>query len=294
MVSDVLGKKRLCVIRLHILLGGIDRLVSDNQSLEVLAGISDGLDKLRSKHGLSDLGALAHDSGPVGKLGVVLGSGQRDIVALLTKAPHLVLVHNGENETIVGRILASGCRGKKSLLLAIEGVSGGLNPLARVGHAVREESHGGLAEPREGVVALVQSDLDVQPGDVLPSGTVSDVLALALLLQHVLGNLGAARERETFLLGIGHASILAGVETNAGVLAVKHGQVGGSPFLRAGAVGAGADNVDQDDDEDHGNDNELLVEVRKSRALPNAVPRGVRAVRLQVRSSSLGSSGSTG
>lgn len=246
---------------MHILLGGVDGLVGDDQSLEVLAGISDSLDKLRSKHGLGDLGALAHDGSPVRKLGVILGSGQRDIVALVTKTSHLVLVHNGENETIVGGILASGRRGKKSLLLAIEGVRGGLNPLARIRHAVGEESHGGLAEPRKGVVALVQSDLDVQPGDVLSSGAVSDVLALALLLQHVLGNLSAASQRETFLLGVGHASILAGVETNACVLAVEHGQVSGGPFLRAGAVGASANDVDQDDDENHGDDNELLVEV---------------------------------
>ena len=178
---------------MHILLGGIDGLVGDDQSLKVLAGISDSLDKLRSKHGLGDLGALAHDGSPVGKLGVVLSSGQRDVVALVAEAPHLVLVNNSEDETIVGRILASGRRWEKSLLLAIEAVRSGLNFLARIGHAVGEEGHGSLAEPRKGVVALVQGDLDVQPRDVLPSSAVSDVLALALLLQHVLGNLSAAR-----------------------------------------------------------------------------------------------------
>jgi hypothetical protein len=278
---------------LDILLGGVNRLVGNNQSLEILAGISDSLDKLRSKHGLSDLGALAHDSGPVRKLGVVLGSGQRDIVALVTEAPHLVLVNNSEDETIVGGILATGHKWEQSLLLAIERVRGGLNPLTRIRHAVGEESHSSLAEPRKGVVAFVQGDLDVQPRDILPASAVGDVLALALLLQHVLGNLSAAREREALLLGVGHASIIAGVETNAGVLAVKHGQVGGGPLLRAGAVCASANDVDQDDDEDHGNDNELLVEVRETCALPHPVPRGVRAVRVQVRSSSLGSSGST-
>lgn len=274
----------------YVLLRSIDRLVGDDQSLEVLAGIRDSLDKFGSKHGLSDLGALAHDSGPVGKLGVVLGSGQRDIVALVTKAPHLVLVHNSEDEAIVGRVLASGRGGKKSLLLAVKAVRSGLNPLNGIRHAVGEESHGSLAEPRKGVVTLVQGDLDVQPRDVLPSGAVSDVLALALLLQHILGNLSAARQREAFLLGVGHASILAVVEANACVLAIEHGQVSGSPFLRASAVCAGANDVDEDDDQDHRNDNELLVEVRETRALPNAVPRSVRAVRIQVRGRSLGGS----
>lgn len=286
----VILKASMGFTSVYVLLGGIDRLVGNDQCLEVLTGIRDSLDKFGSKHCLGDLGALAHDGGPVRKLGVVLGSGQRNVVALVTKAPHLVLVHNSKDETIVGGVFASGRGGKQSLLLAVEAVRGGLDPLNGIGHAVGEEGHGSLAEPRKGVVALVQGDLDVQPRDVLPSSAVSDVLALALLLQHILGNLSATRQREALLLGIGHASILAVVETNACVLAIEHGQVSGSPFLRASAVCAGADDVDKDNDQDHGNDNKLLVEVGETRALPNAVPRGVRAVRIQVRGGSLGGS----
>ena len=175
-----------------VLLGGINGLVSDDQSLEILTSISDSLDQIRCEHGLGDLGALAHDSGPVGELGVVLGRGQGDVVALVTEGPHLVLVDNGKDESIVGRVLASGSGREESLLLAIEAVGSGLNPLGRRGHAVGEEGHGSLAEPRERVVTLVQRDPDVQPRDVLSSGAVGDVLALALLLQHVLRDFGAA------------------------------------------------------------------------------------------------------
>lgn len=126
---------------------------------------------------------------------MVLGRGQRDIVALVTEGSHLVLVDNGKDEAVVSRVLASGSDREESLLLAIEAIGGSLNPLNRCGHAVGEEGHGSLTEPGERVVALVQRDPDVQPRDVLPSGAVSDVLALALLLQHVLRDFGAASQR---------------------------------------------------------------------------------------------------
>jgi hypothetical protein len=278
-----------------LLLGGIDRLVGDDQMLEILASIRDSLDKFRCEHGLSNFGALAHDSGPVRELGVVLGGGQRDIVALVAEGPHLVLVDNGEDEAIVSRVLASGSGRQESLLLAIEAVGSGLNPLGGRGHAVGEEGHGGLTEPRERVVALVQRDPDVQPRDVLSSGAVREVLALALLLEHVLRDLGAASNHfgQTVRLDVGDASVLAAVKPDAGVLAVEHGQVGGGPLLRARAVCACANDVDNDNDQDHGDDHELLVEVGESGALPDAVPGSVRAVLVNESGGSAGGSGST-
>jgi hypothetical protein len=278
-----------------LLLGGINGLVSDDQSLEVLASIRHSLDEFRCEHGLGDLGALTHDSGPVGKLGVVLGRGQRNVVALVTEGPHLVLVDNGKDETIVSRVLASGSGRQKSLLLAIEAVRSSLNPLGGRGHAVSEEGHGSLTEPRERVVALVQRDPDVQPRDVLSSSAVRDVLALALLLQHVLRDLGAASNNfgQTVRLDVGDASVLAAVKPDAGVLAVEHGQVGGGPLLRARAVCACANDVDNDNDQDDGDDHELLVEVGESGALPDAVPGSVRAVLVNESGGSAGGSGST-
>jgi hypothetical protein len=279
-----------------ILLGGVDRLVSNDQSLEIFASIRNSLDEVRCEHGLGDLGALAHDSGPVRELGVVLGRGQGDVVALVTEGPHLVLVDNGKDEAIVSRVLASGSSRKESLLLSIEAVGGGLDPFGRRGHAVGEEGHGGLAEPRERVVALVQRDPDVQPRDVLSSGAVRDVLALALLLEHVLRDLGAARNHfgQAIRLDVGDASVLAAVKADAGVLAVEHGQVGGGPLLCARAVCACANDVDNDDDQDDRDDHELLVEVGESGALPDAVPCSVGAVLVDERGGSAGGSGSTG
>jgi hypothetical protein len=92
----------------YVLLGSVNGLVGDDQCLEILASVRNSLDKFWGEHCLGDLSALAHHGGPVGKLGVVLGSGQRDIVALVAKTPHLVLVHDSKNETVVSRILAGG------------------------------------------------------------------------------------------------------------------------------------------------------------------------------------------
>lgn len=291
-VSNVLLKVGMFVV----LLRGVDRLVSNDQSLEIFASIRDSLDEIGSKHRLGDLGALAHDSGPGRKLGVVLGRGQRDVVALVTEGPHLVLVDNGKDEAIISRVLASGSDRKESLLLAVEAVRGGLDPLGRRGHAVGEEGHGSLTEPSQRVVALVQRDPDVQPRDVLSSGAVRDVLALALLLQHVLRDLGAASQhfRQTIGLDVGNASVLAAIKSDAGILAVEHGQVGGGPLLRARAVCASANDVDDDNDQDHRDDHELLVEVGESGALPDTVPRSVRAGLVDERGGTAGGRGSTG
>lgn len=214
---------------------------------------------------------------------MVLSRGQRDVVTLVSERPHLVLVHNSPDETIVSRVLAGRRSREQGLLLAVEAVGRGLDSLGGRGEAVGEEGGGQLAEPGERVVALVQRDLDVQPRDVLPAGAVGEVLALALLFQQVGGHVSAAGElRGAILLDVANAGVLAAAETDAGVLAFEHGQVGRGPFLRAGAVGARADDVDEDDDQDDWHDEELLVEVGDGRALPHAVPRSVRAVDIGV------------
>jgi hypothetical protein len=65
-------------------------------------------------------------------------------------------------------------------------------------------------------------------------------------------------------------------------------------LLRASAVCARADDVDNDNDQDHRNDHELLVEIGESGALPDAVPCSVRAVLIDKRGGTAGSSGGTG
>jgi hypothetical protein len=83
------------------------------------------------------------------------------------------------------------------------------------------------------------------------------------------------------------------VEADARELAVEHWQVGRSPFLRASAVCAGPKDVDNNDDQNHRYDHKLLVEVGETCALPNAIPRSVGTVRVQVSGSSLSGSSST-
>lgn len=51
----------------------IDRLVSHNQELKVIASLLDGLDEFLGKQSLGDLSALRHHGNPRGKLGVILG-----------------------------------------------------------------------------------------------------------------------------------------------------------------------------------------------------------------------------
>lgn len=63
-------------------------------------------------------------------------------------------------------------------------------------------------------------------------------------------------------------------------------------MLRARAVCARADDVDNDNDQDHRDDHELLVEVGESGALPDAVPGSVGTVLVNERSGSAGGSGS--
>ena len=49
------------------------------------------------------------------------------------------------------------------------------------------------------------------------------------------------------------------------------------PFLRPGAIGTSSPDVEGDDQEEHGEDDEFLVEVGDGDALPDAVPLGVGA-----------------
>ena len=151
-------------------LGLVHGLVGDDQGLEGVAGVVDGLDELGGQQGLGDLCALAHDGGPDGELGVVAGGGQGEVVAVVAQALHHVLVDDGEDKAVegaVGHLLGVGLAvdGGDLGLLAVEDVGGGLETLLLGRPAVEEERQDGLSNLQHGVEALGEGELEVDEGD---------------------------------------------------------------------------------------------------------------------------------
>lgn len=231
----------------HSRLWLVNGLVGDDQRLEVVAGVVDSLDQLRGKNSVGDLGALAHDGGPDGELGVVASGGQRDVVAVLTHALHHVLVHNRENETVEGAVghllrIARSVRWRVLGLVAVENVRGSLDALGGDREALEEQGDHVLGEQHEGVVALDQAHLEVDEGDILASSRVRLVLVRLLLLQDV----------------VRHFSQLV---PDLGELLLQYGRVCLGPGFRLSPVGARAPDVDEDQGEEEGQNVHLQLEV---------------------------------
>jgi hypothetical protein len=262
-------------------LGLVDGLVGDDQGLEGVAGVVDGLDELGGQQGLGDLWALAHDGGPDGELGVVAGHGQGEVVAVVAQALHHVLVDDGEDEAVkgaVGHLLGVGLAvdGGDLGLLAVEDVRGGLEALLRGRPAVEEERQDGLSNLQHGVEALGKGELEVDEGSVLAAGGVGRVLVSLLLAHDILELRG---------LGQGASEVVLPNAARAGgrlevadldELLLQDWHVGLCPAARLAAVLLGAPDVEGDDGEQERQDVHLYAEVLERGALPHAVPLGVR------------------
>lgn len=229
---------------------------------------------------LGDFGTLAHNTDPWGELGVVLGGGQRNVVALLADLSHGVLVDNGEDEAIVAGILEallfSLTDAEVLSLLAVEGGDGDLGLLAGTSHALEEETKTELRDQRKGVVALEQAELDVDASNILATGSVAEEDVLALLAQDLGVNVVASRHGDIRRDG-GWVDLLA--KSDVSELILKSVHVAADPSICAAAVGANTPEVDEDGKEEEGNDEALGLEVAPGHALVYVVPLGERTVR---------------
>ena len=244
-------------------LGRVHRLVANNDGLEVISSLIDSLDKLGSKQHVSDLCALAHNRGPNRQLGMVASRSQRQIVALIAHALHDILVHNGKDKSVksaVGDLLrvALAVGGSKLGLTAIEDVCGSLDALCGRSKALEEQGKHGFAQPHKGAKTLVESQLDVDKGDVLASGRICLELVGLLLLDHAV-------HRGSHALSWNRVA-------NLDKLVAKDGRVGLHPCLCLLPVGPGTPDVDDDEKEEEGQDVHLQLEVIYRCALPHAVP----------------------
>jgi hypothetical protein len=213
---------------------------------------------------------------------MVAGGGQRQIVAVVAEALHDVLVHNSEDEAIVGAVgdLLGIClavyRGDLGLL-AIEHVRSSLEALLRGREALEEERQNVLAESEEGVEALGESQLEVDEGDVLAAGSVGGVLVGLLLAEDVL-ELGGLGQGAGEVVVTDTARACGGLEVaDLDELVLQDRDVCLGPVAGLAAVALGAPDVECDDGDQERQDVHLQLEVLGRRALPHAVPCRVRA-----------------
>ena len=281
-------------------LGLVLRLVRDNQVLKEITSGLGSFDQLGGQKGISNLSALAHDSQPVGQLGVVLGVGQREVVAVIACLLHALLVDNGPNKVVVGAlgILRAQLGRTREVrdhigFLAVKGIQSSLDPIADLRAALEEEVQNGLEEGSQGVEALGQGDLDLEEGNVGTAGGISGELKQAPLLDQVvaLRNVGILQSLDELL-----AFLVRDVLGNARVannceLGGQRGSVGADPLLGLAPVQAGTDDVEDDEDGDDTKNNSLRLEVRPGISLMKPVPFGIRARRLEGNSARGGRQG---
>jgi hypothetical protein len=173
-----------------VLLRLVHGLVRDDEGLEAVSGIVNGLDELGRQDGVGHLGVLAHDGGPDGELGVVAGGGQGEVVAVVAHALHHVLVDDGEDEAVEGAVgdllgvALAKSRGNRRLA-AVKGVRSGFHALGGGGHALEEQAEHLLAKVHERVVALGEGELEVDKGHVLATRGICRVRIGRLFAQHV-------------------------------------------------------------------------------------------------------------
>lgn len=133
----------------------ISRLIGDEEILEEITSLLRSLGKLRSQEEVGDLSALAHDSKPRGKVGVVLGRGDGGIVALITDGLHAVLVDDGPDEAVVARLLnlglVPGDRGHGLGLPSVKGVQNSIDTVDGGGKLSKREPRINSTPPRMGL-----------------------------------------------------------------------------------------------------------------------------------------------
>lgn len=276
-VVDSVGGKRVleeeALARSGLLEGKrlVDRLVRDDHVLEVVTSGFDSGNELRSKKGIGDFGALAHDSEPSRELRVILGESKRNVVSLVADSAHDVLVDNTPNETIVSALAILGTnlsgtrnRGNGKVLLAIEGVSQDLNSILGYGNRLDEEASEMLEGVDNGVELLGQSELDIGESRVLSASSVGCELKQGLLLDQLIGV-------EVLVIDSGDAT-----EADESVLLLENGSVSTDPALGPGAVATSADHVEEEDDTGDEKDDALHLELGDGMTFVDIVPLGVR------------------
>lgn len=254
-------------LRLRFLHG----LVRDDKVVKQIASLLDSVDQLVCEECRGDFGALAHDGGPDGQLGVILGEGDRDVVALLPKLLHLVLVHDGPDESVVGALRVSapqfgGARDARDdlSLLSVEGVDGGAQGVLGHGVGVEEEANNEVGEEHHGIEALHERQLDVQKGHVLSTSRIRGIFEQALFFQHLVG----------FVVGDARPA-----KSNLSELATQEGSVRLGPRLGLGPVESRAEEVQTADDGDDEEDEAFGAELAQTVALVHVIPFRVRARR---------------
>ncbi|POR34086.1 hypothetical protein TPAR_05740, partial [Tolypocladium paradoxum] len=280
----VLEEEALARVRVVERLGLFRRLVRDDEVLENVARRNDGGDQLRGEERVGDLRVLAHDAQPVGQLGVVLGGGERDVVAVLARLLHAVLVDDGPDEALVGALGILGRadlggpghgRDSQQVLLSVKGVQEGLEGVGRRGEHVGKEGEARLDDVHEGVEALSHGDFDVDKGRVLAARGVRGKLKERLLLkQHVGADVGIHGGRAA--------------EADERELALQQGRMGPDPRPGPGAVGPRAQDVEEEYEGRDGEDEALGPELGERVALMDIVPLRPRHAGSSGTSSSAG------
>lgn len=262
---------------MYSLLGLIHRLVRDDDGLQRLTGLLNSLEKLGSQESFGDFSTLAHDRVEDGKLGVILGRGKRNIIAVVPQGLDQILVHDSPDEPIESRVGDLGSAGNKRALLTIEGIDRSFDALSRSGYTLEEEGENRLAVADQRVVTLQHRQLDVNESRVLTTRGVDLVLVRGDLLQELVGTseLLSAQLRKTAGLNILQAGRLPARETNAGEFLTQEGRMAFEEAISLAPVCALAPGMQEHDDDDEREDEGLLVEVGGGGALPDAVPLGV-------------------
>lgn len=195
---------------------------------------------------------------------MILGEGDGDIVPLIPKLLHLVLVHDSPDESVVGalRIFApkfSGARNTRDdlSLLSVKGVDGGAHGVLGHGVAVEEKANDEVGEEYHGIEALHQRQLDVYKGHVLSASRIRGIFEQALFGQDLVG----------FVVGDARSA-----KANESELAIQEGSVRLGPRLGLGPVESRAEEVQSADDGDDGEDQAFGAELAQAVALVHIIP----------------------
>lgn len=266
--------------------GLLERLVGDDKVVKVLASGGDGVDELLGEQGVGDFSALAHNGKPGRELGVVLGGGQGDVVALVAELLHARLVDESPDEAVESALVVThglvghaAQSGDRQVLLAVEGVHSDLGGVLGRAKHVAGEAGGRLDQVHDGVVTLGQLDVDVDKGHVLAAGSVRGELRQRALLHQVI------------VVGV----LALAVGSKQGELLAQSCHVAADPGADFVAVRAGTEEVQRKNGDSDQQDEAFGLELGQRVALVDVVPFGVGRRRgLGQRAHDLGGTSSSG
>lgn len=272
-------------MRVGILERLVNGLVCDDQVLQQLSSILNGFDKLRGEEEFSDLGALAHDCSPIWKLGAILRSCDRDIVSVITKLLHGVLVDDRPDKSIVAAlgvltelVRSRSLAGDGEGLSAVERIDNSLHAINWCGRVVEEQAHTPLCEQSKRIVAFEESKIDVEERNVLSSGRISGKLLRRLLLQQLLWKLKSITGKtlsQALALDLVHGR-RSPTETDEREFLPENRSVRIDPSFCLLLIRARAQEMDDDNHGDDCEDNTFLLEFAEGVALVDVVPFRVR------------------